>query len=806
MKQFISIISLIIILTSSIYGQSHVSLKQSQNKSISISQIDRYINTIMETNHISGLAANIVVGDELVWKSSYGLANRASNLTVSDDTPFLWYSMTKSITGVALLKLLDSKDISLDSPINDYLPFEVKHPNYPNTAIHFRMLMAHVSGIRDNWSVLDQLFTYGEDSPIQLGQFLEDYLSHGKQYYNSGLNFGKEPGKAFLYSNVGTALAGYLIECISGQRYEDYCKEKVLIPLGMLNSHFKLSEINQSELAVHYNNAGVAYQGVGHISLPLNPAGFLHSSSNEIANWLIFLLNDGKFNGQEILAKDLLEQMSTQSYPDINPATGLFMGYDPLYQTWGHTGGLPATKIKTCYFVNKEENWGISVLTNGFGDPYPIFYFLMQAAKEYEKMSIQHLDIGDENGNGIAENNELLKIKLGIRNNTLDRSDPMRVELRSDNTGIDFIVNQSDISSTTPDAVIFTNQDFEIKPTDVENCDHINIGADFYKQDQLFSSSTFTIPVGLKHSLIVHDEHHAQKNVANSISRYEEIFTDLDITYTYYDMTLRGMPNLEMLMQYETVYWMTGLDNSNHTLLPDEEQELLGSFLDNHGKLFLTGQNINDQIGHTSFFTDYLHASSAENTWSGIDRVVGVSSEPLGEGISFFLSGGESNNTQYSPGAILPDDEAVSFLQYFHSNKSCGIKFKGDYKLIYLSFGIEGVNNYEMAKTIIERAEIFFSNTSSSEIIDHQAQVSFYPTPFNDALFISVPEHDNKLIQVSMLNLDGRVVFRSKIQASGSNSDFDISSQENFSDLDSGTYLIQILIGKKQFVKKVIKL
>mgnify|MGYP003982094879 FL=1 len=111
-----------------------------------------------------------------------------------------------------------------------------------------------------------------------------------------------------------------------------------------------------------------------------------------------------------------------------------------------------------------------------------------------------------------------------------------------------------------------------------------------------------------------------------------------------------------------------------------------------------------------------------------------------------------------------------------------------------------------MAKTIIERAEIFFSNTSSSEIIDHQAQVSVYPTPFNDALFISVPEHDNKLIQVSMLNLDGRVVFRSKIQASGSNSDFDISSQENFSDLDSGTYLIQILIGKKQFVKKVIKL
>ncbi len=210
---------------------------------MSISQIDQYINTVMTNNHISGLAANIVVGKEVVWKSSYGLANRGTNLSVTDDTPFLMYSMTKSVTGVALLQLLEAKNISLDEPINDYLPFTVKHPNHKNTQITIRMLMGHVSGILNRATVVNQVFSFNEDTPISLETFLKDYLTPTGRFY-SMQNFGSKPGTRFSYSNIGATLAGYLIECISGQSYEEYCIEHVLQPLGMSNSQFNLSEIN----------------------------------------------------------------------------------------------------------------------------------------------------------------------------------------------------------------------------------------------------------------------------------------------------------------------------------------------------------------------------------------------------------------------------------------------------------------------------------------------------------------------------------------------------------------------------------
>jgi len=340
-------------------------------KSISTYHIDRYVSNIMETNKISGVAATIVKNGEVAYQNTWGDAIRSVQ-SVTPDTRFLLYSMTKSFTGVALLKLMNEQSLSLDEPINPHLPFTVTHPSYPYETITIRMLMTHTSGIRDNWTVINAAYSYDEDSPITLKDFLQSYLTPGGSRYSAGQNFGARPGTAFSYSNVNGALAGLLIERLSGKTYAEYCSSAVLRPLGMTQSEFLLANINRPDLAVQYTWQNNTWQSARHLASPLTPAGFLHASNNDMGKWLMFVTGDGTASGTRILPEEQLAEMFQPAVPDIINSTGLFTGYDPLYETWGHTGGVSGTR--TCYFINRDilfPDAGGPGIREDVGLPYP---------------------------------------------------------------------------------------------------------------------------------------------------------------------------------------------------------------------------------------------------------------------------------------------------------------------------------------------------------------------------------------------------------------------------------------------------
>lgn len=778
--------------------------QENQFKSISLVHIDRYIGNMMETNHISGLSATIVRGNETVWQSSYGIADRSANRAVTDETEFLLYSMSKSFIGVALLKILEEKGISPDDPINGYLPFAVNHPRYPNEPIRFRMLMGHVSGIRDNWTEINKVYSRGVDSPITLENFLRDYLTPGGTYYNATSNFGSKPGTGFSYSNIGGALAGLLVERIAGQSFDDYCRQNILIPLGMVQSHYFLRDINLQNLAIPYAYQNGNYQSSAHLMSPLYPAGFLHSSNLDMALWLKFMLGDGSVDGNKIISEEMLELMRTPSYPELEPATGLFMGYDPLYSVWGHTGALSG--MKTCYFINREENWGISVLTNGAGDPYPIFYFLMQVAREYEKLSVSHVEIGDPDGDNIPEKGESILMNLEIRNNTQARVEPLFAYLRSNDPGVDITVGRTAVESTTPGGITPTQSPFELVIGPDTDAGSLSLVVDFYQGEVLFGQSSFVLPIGIKETLLVHDEHHPQKSMAKSMTRYQQIFDELGIGYTLYDLSLRGAPKAEMLNQYEAVYWMTGLDNNYQELMTEEELSLISGYLDQGGNLFITGQNINDQIGNTTFFSQYLHSTSVSPNWTGSNQVVGVSSTDLGQGLRFGLSGGDSNNTQYSPGAVNPANGGVSFLTYSQSANSCGVLYSGSYKVVYLSFGLEGISDYAMAKTLVERADQFFSSASGTPAQSIDSGFLFYPNPVDEYLNIHNPFPTDEMITIKLFNQNGRLLGQDQIQWNGSDYQININSLAGGCKLQPGIYGLGVGYGKQWHYQKMVKL
>ena len=261
---------IIILFSSSIFAQNF-SVRNNQiiNRNISIDrsvlindhnsrdeeELIQFIEDVIQTHLIPGLSISIVKDNTIVWDKHFGFANIDNNLLVNENTMFILSSVSKTITATALMQLWEQKLFQLEDDINDYLPFEVIHPNYINIPITFKMLLTHTSGIKDNWGVMPY---YDGDSDLELGYYLEQYFNPGGEFYNSNSNFiDAMPGTYYDYSNIGAAFIGLLVEEISNQPFNDYCHENIFEPLSMDNTYWFLSEIDDvDQIALPYQTMG----------------------------------------------------------------------------------------------------------------------------------------------------------------------------------------------------------------------------------------------------------------------------------------------------------------------------------------------------------------------------------------------------------------------------------------------------------------------------------------------------------------------------------------------------------------------
>jgi CubicO group peptidase (beta-lactamase class C family) len=323
-----------------------------------------YITTTMAAEHIPGLSACAISNGEIVWSGNFGHANISQNIDVTDSTLFMLCSISKTFVGVALMQLWEDGLFGLDDDINQYLPWEVHNPLYPDSAITFRMLMTHTSSIIDNWSVINSLITLGGDSPIPLSRFLMNYLIPGGSYYYPTLNYGNyAPGRNWNYCNVGAALAGYLVAKINPDSLslEDYSQRYIFEPLGMNNSSYFLSNLNIADVATRYSWNGSVYVPYPQDGAPIYPAGWIRTSTNQLARHLITFMQHGQIEGTRILDSTTIELMTT---PQI-PGWGLFLQTYTFggRLIWGHPGSWSGAR--TFMFYCPEENTGAIVLTNG---------------------------------------------------------------------------------------------------------------------------------------------------------------------------------------------------------------------------------------------------------------------------------------------------------------------------------------------------------------------------------------------------------------------------------------------------------
>ncbi len=108
---------------------------------------DRYITLLMKFAHKPSVSSCIIINDSVVWSKAYGIYDIENNKPATPDTLYLMASISKTVTATALMQLYDQGLFDLDDDVNNFLPFSLRNPNFPDIPITFRMILSHRSSL-----------------------------------------------------------------------------------------------------------------------------------------------------------------------------------------------------------------------------------------------------------------------------------------------------------------------------------------------------------------------------------------------------------------------------------------------------------------------------------------------------------------------------------------------------------------------------------------------------------------------------------------------------------------------------------
>jgi CubicO group peptidase (beta-lactamase class C family) len=275
----------------------------SQKKAEYFKFLDNYIRTKKQELDAEGVSISVISKKDVLFRKGYGYSDKERQTAVTPSTLFGVGSVSKVITGIAIMQLVEQGLIDLDAPLENYIPGFSYKTHFPDTEpITVRMIMSHQSGlvgdINKGWaSINGPAQHYRELIDI----LADEYVAYPPRYISS-------------YSNCAVALLGIVIEEVSGIEFKKYVKEKICMPLGMVASNFSLRDNMAPLLAKSYDIEGNEMP-VGFMRD--EPAGSFISNTFEMSLFMRMILNGGELFGRRILQQSTLEQMLVQQNADI---------------------------------------------------------------------------------------------------------------------------------------------------------------------------------------------------------------------------------------------------------------------------------------------------------------------------------------------------------------------------------------------------------------------------------------------------------------------------------------------------------
>jgi CubicO group peptidase (beta-lactamase class C family) len=257
---------------------------------------DAYMAKILKDWNAPGVGVGVVVNDKLVFAKGYGYRDYEKKLPFTPATMSPIASNTKLFTAVAAGMLVEEGKLTWDKPVRDSVPSIRFYNDQLNNAVTLRDMLSHRTGITRH----DTIWYKSDFTRKELFQKLV-YLEP------------EEPMReTFLYNNLMFAAAGYLIELQSGKTWEQFVREKILDPLQMRSTSYSITDmLKQSEFGVGFTERRDSfeiyripyYEDIAGVA----PCGAIVSNIEDMSHWLIALMNDGKYNGKQVLPPEVLK-------------------------------------------------------------------------------------------------------------------------------------------------------------------------------------------------------------------------------------------------------------------------------------------------------------------------------------------------------------------------------------------------------------------------------------------------------------------------------------------------------------------
>jgi CubicO group peptidase (beta-lactamase class C family) len=275
--------------------------------------LDGMVPYMIQRGDIAGGVVSVVKDGKLLFAHGYGYADLKARTPVSpENTLFRPGSTSKLFTWTAVMQQVEQGKLDLDRDVNDYLDFKI--PPRDGKPVTLRQLMTHTAGFEDTARGL--LPRKPED--VNLERYLKTHIP--------ARIFA--PGEIVAYSNYGCGLAGYIVQRVSGERFDDYIRQHILEPLGMHHSSFAmpLPPTLAPLMAKGYKSASDGKPQPFELVDPA-PAGALSSSATDMANFMIAQLQGGSFGDTRILQQATAELMHSPQHTAAPGLAGFDLGF-----------------------------------------------------------------------------------------------------------------------------------------------------------------------------------------------------------------------------------------------------------------------------------------------------------------------------------------------------------------------------------------------------------------------------------------------------------------------------------------------
>lgn len=318
--------------------------------------LDGYLPYALDNGDIAGAVVVVVKDGQVLLQKGYGYSDIEKRTPVDPaGTLFRPGSVSKLFTWTAVMQLVEQGKLDLDADVNQYLDFKIPSPD--NKPMTLRQVMTHTTGLEEQ---IRGLITSRKEEIVPLGEALKRWVPERIH----------APGATPAYSNYATALAGYIVQRVSGEPFDAYIQRHIFQPLGMAHSSFSqpLQPALLAKMSKGYTKASDA-KAKDYEFISLAPAGSLASTGADMGRFMLAHLQDGAYGDARILDAATAQKMHTTGQKSVGALNRMMLGF---YETTVNGHRAIAHGGDTMYFHSDlelflDDGIGIFVSMNSSG-------------------------------------------------------------------------------------------------------------------------------------------------------------------------------------------------------------------------------------------------------------------------------------------------------------------------------------------------------------------------------------------------------------------------------------------------------